>query len=101
MALKSMKSSGYELKDALCELIDNSLWHGDAENVNVENLFRVIFVSRGLSISSSFSPRVLEGCRMSRRFSGFFFFAGGSLSISCKCSYVICHVSPTGNTQMT
>jgi len=36
MALKSMKSSGYELKDALCELIDNSLWHGDAENVNIE-----------------------------------------------------------------
>ena len=36
IALASMKSSGYALKDSLCELIDNSLWHGNAKNVEIK-----------------------------------------------------------------
>ena len=36
IALSSMKSSGYALKDSLCELIDNSLWHGNAKNIEIK-----------------------------------------------------------------
>lgn len=36
MALDAMRSGGYALKDALCELIDNSLWHGDAKNIDIK-----------------------------------------------------------------
>ncbi len=36
IAIESMKSSGYALKDSLCELIDNSLWHGNAKNVEIK-----------------------------------------------------------------
>ena len=36
IAIESMKSSGYALKDSICELIDNSLWHGKAKNVDIK-----------------------------------------------------------------
>ena len=36
MALDAMRSGGYALKDALCELIDNSLWHGSAKNIDIK-----------------------------------------------------------------
>jgi len=35
-AIESMKSSGYALKDSVCELIDNSLWHGKAKNIEIK-----------------------------------------------------------------
>lgn len=35
-ALKSMKSGGYEIGDAVCELIDNSIWHGGANKVEIK-----------------------------------------------------------------
>jgi hypothetical protein len=35
LALDAMRSSGYAFKDALCELIDNSLWHGNAKDVQI------------------------------------------------------------------
>jgi len=34
-ALESMRSSGYSFRDALCELIDNSIWHGLAKNIQI------------------------------------------------------------------
>ena len=36
LALSAMKSGGYEIKDALCELIDNSIWHGNAKNMEIK-----------------------------------------------------------------
>ena len=36
LALSAMRSSGYALKDALCELIDNSIWHGEAKNIEIK-----------------------------------------------------------------
>ena len=35
-ALDAMRSSGYALKDALCELIDNSIWHGQSKNIEIK-----------------------------------------------------------------
>jgi len=34
-ALLSMRSGGYSFRDALCELIDNSIWHGLAKNTHI------------------------------------------------------------------
>ena len=36
IALESMRHAGYSFRDALCELIDNSLWHGNAKNVKID-----------------------------------------------------------------
>lgn len=36
LALESMRSSGYAFKDALCELLDNSIWHGQAKNMEIK-----------------------------------------------------------------
>ena len=36
LALSAMRSGGYELKDSLCELIDNSIWHGEAKNIQIK-----------------------------------------------------------------
>ena len=36
LALSAMRSSGYAIKDALCELIDNSIWHGEAKNIEIK-----------------------------------------------------------------
>lgn len=38
-ALSSMRSGGYSFRDALCELIDNSIWHGNAKNTNIQISF--------------------------------------------------------------
>lgn len=35
-ALLSMRSGGYSFRDALCELIDNSIWHGQAKNIHID-----------------------------------------------------------------
>ena len=34
-AIDSMRSGGYAFKDSLCELIDNSIWHGQAKNIQI------------------------------------------------------------------
>ena len=34
-AIDSMRSGGYAFRDALCELIDNSIWHGQAKNIQI------------------------------------------------------------------
>ena len=36
IALESMRHAGYSFRDALCELIDNSLWHGNAKNIKID-----------------------------------------------------------------
>ena len=50
-----MKSSGYALKDSLCELIDNSLWHGKAKNVEIK-------ISWNDEISKNSRPYINEVC---------------------------------------
>jgi len=35
LAIDAMRSGGYAFKDALCELIDNSIWHGQAKNIQI------------------------------------------------------------------
>lgn len=65
LALEAMASSGYALKDALCELIDNSLWHGLAKNVDIQmswldktsktstmNLKEVAVIDNGIGMNS-------------------------------------------------
>ena len=34
-AIDAMRNGGYAFKDALCELIDNSIWHGQTKNVQI------------------------------------------------------------------
>jgi len=34
-AIDAMRNGGYAFRDALCELIDNSIWHGKAKNVQI------------------------------------------------------------------
>jgi hypothetical protein len=34
-AINAMRNGGYEFRDALCELIDNSIWHGQAKNIQI------------------------------------------------------------------
>ena len=35
-AIDAIRSGGYGFKDALCELIDNSIWHGQAKNMQID-----------------------------------------------------------------
>ena len=37
-ALDAMRHSGYPFSAALCELIDNSIWHGQAKNIKIDNV---------------------------------------------------------------
>ena len=41
-ALLSMRSGGYSFTDALCELIDNSIWHGNAKMTRIGMSWNVI-----------------------------------------------------------
>ena len=34
-AIDAIRSGGYAFKDSLCELIDNSIWHGKAKNIQI------------------------------------------------------------------
>jgi len=35
-AIDAIRNGGYAFKDALCELIDNSIWHGQAKNMQID-----------------------------------------------------------------
>jgi len=48
-ALLSMRSGGYSFTDALCELIDNSIWHGNAKMTRIGMSWNVIKSVKRLS----------------------------------------------------